>query len=234
MVRHHLRHPRADETAHQRSRHHQERRRPRQRPLGRKDHGGGRAVQSGHQVLGDVGGAIIAAGPDRKHAKHEHPQAGAEIAAINRDRQHHCRRMGEAAHVAAGGGAGGEPRADPPGIGEQHGRETEQQRHQRREYPFRGQQQQHGADQCPDNRGERHRNERAVERRQLRTIIDGCEKQAGRQRRGVGGGRHDRRQPGGKQRGEGNDRGPADNRGHDAAGDPGGDEQHAVQEIHCW
>jgi arylformamidase len=137
VVRHHLRNPRADETA---------------RPAFPPSSGASPATttppgprrsrwrsrcSTGHQVLGDVGGAIIAPGSDRKHAKHEHPEAGAEIAAINRDRQHHCRRMGEAAHVAAGGGAGSEPRADPPGIGEQHGRETEQQRHQRREYPFR-------------------------------------------------------------------------------------------------
>ena len=140
--------------------------------------------------------------------------------------------MGEAARVAAGGGAGGKPCADPPGIGEQHGGEAEQQRHQRREHPFRGQHQQHGADHGSDDRGKRYRDERVVERRQLRTIIDGGQEQAGRERDSVGRGRHDRRQSGGEQRGEGNDRSPADDRGHAAAGDPGSDEQRAMEKVH--
>jgi hypothetical protein len=73
---------------------------------------------------------------------------------------------------------------------------------------------------------------KAIERRQLRTIVDRGQEQSGGERHGIAGGRHHRRQPGREQRGKGDDRGAADDRCHDAAGDAGDDEQSGVQEVH--
>ena len=75
---------------------------------------------------------------------------------------------------------------------------------------------------APDDRRQHQPDKGAIERRQLRAVGIGGEEAARNQRREVGRGRRDRRQPDGQQRRKGDQRSAAGERRNNAAGKAGG------------
>jgi hypothetical protein len=93
---------------------------PQDRVMRCKNQGGGKAIQAGDEILGNVRRAIVAAGRERKHAKHQDAHSGTEISAVKRYGQHDFQAgkiEGDLMTTALGSRA--QPARDPFGVGEE-------------------------------------------------------------------------------------------------------------------
>ena len=228
LVRHHLHEPGADQRADQRAGDHRQGRRPGDDALHGEDDRGGEAVEARHQVLGRVGGAIVAAGcrpparrasarrGRRRNSRHRSRPAAARRANGRRRRPPPCARSQALMRPAKANRMVAKPSSS--GMSAVNIRSGVSSSSAAPISP-------------PSAETTIIATNDAVERRQLRAVVEPGQHQAGGERGGAHRGRHHRRQAGRQHRRKDEQRRAAGDRRDHAADDAGADEQDDVEGV---